>query len=215
MAETSLQSSQANTRTEASNGPGNLVVITGPSGVGKGTVVERLLLGVPDLSLSVSVTTRARRPEEVEGVDYFFRSADEFHELAATGALLEWAEFAGAYYGTPAEWVNEQLKRGNDVILEIEVQGARQIQAKCPMAVLVFLSPPTFEALEERLTKRATETAEKIALRLKKAREEIQQKHLFHYEVINDNIDEAVSNLVHIIYAERCRIRLPSNNPSQ
>ncbi len=215
MAETSLQPSQAGILPEDSCRQGNLVVITGPSGVGKGTVVERLVAAVPGLSLSVSVTTRARRPEEVEALDYFFRSAEQFQELVDTSALLEWAEFAGSLYGTPQEWVSEEIQRGNDVILEIEVQGARQIQEKCPAAVLVFLSPPSFEALEERLTKRATETPEKIALRLKKAKEEIKQKHLFHYEVVNDNIEEAVDNLVHIIYAERCRMRLPSKKPSQ
>ena len=209
MAETSLQSSQADVQPESSSNPGNLVVITGPSGVGKGTVVERLIAGVPALSLSVSVTTRARRPEEVEAVDYFFRTNDEFQDLVDSGSLLEWAEFAGAFYGTPQQWVQAELHAGHDVILEIEVQGARQIQKKCPEAVLVFLSPPSFEALEERLAKRATETPEKIALRLNKAREEIKQKHLFHYEVVNDNIDEAVNNLVHIIYAERSRIRNP------
>src|SRR5262249_41967258 len=154
-------------------------------------------------------TTRARRPEETEAIDYFFCTSDEFQALVDSGSLLEWAEFAGAFYGTPQQWVQAELRSGRDVILEIEVQGARQIQQKCPQAVLVFLSPPSFEALEERLTKRATETPEKIALRLKKAGEEIKQKHLFHYEVVNDNIDEAVNNLVHIIYAERSRIRNP------
>jgi len=215
MAETSLQTNQAGVQPESSRAAGNLVVITGPSGVGKGTVVERLIAGVPGLRLSVSVTTRARRPEETEAIDYFFCTSDEFQALVDSGSLLEWAEFAGAFYGTPQQWVQAELRSGRDVILEIEVQGARQIQQKCPQAVLVFLSPPSFEALEERLTKRATETPEKIALRLKKAGEEIKQKHLFHYEVVNDNIDEAVNNLVHIIYAERSRIRNPSENQSQ
>lgn len=189
---------------------GNLIVVSGPSGVGKGTSVERLLACVPSLSRSVSVTTRAMRAEEAEGVDYFFRSLEQFHAMRAAGEFLEWAEFAGNYYGTPRLWVEKELKRQNDVILEIEVQGARQVKERCPQAVLVFLSPPSLQALEARLRGRATETADKIALRLDKARQELGQRSLFDYEVINDNLDVAVENLVHIIYAERCRIRPPA-----
>jgi guanylate kinase len=215
MAETSLQSSEVATSKQGATGAGNLVVITGPSGVGKGTLVERLIAAVPGLSLSVSVTTRPQRPEEVEGTDYFFRSEKQFRQMVANDELLEWAEFAGALYGTPKAWVEKQLSSGHDVVLEIEVQGARQIQKQCSQAVLIFLSPPDFPALEERLRKRATETPEKIALRLSKAREEMKQRHLFHYEVVNDNIDEALNNLVHIIYAERCRIRPSPGNESK
>jgi guanylate kinase len=187
------------------------VVITGPSGVGKGTAVQRLLSLIPGLSRSVSVTTRERRADEAEGVDYFFATKEEFEEMCRKELLMEWAEFAGALYGTPRAWVEKELKEGHDVVLEIEVQGAKQIRERFPSAVLVFLSPPSFEALESRLTGRATETPEKIALRLRKAKQELKQKHLFHYEVINDNLDEAVNNLVHIIYAERCRIHNPQS----
>lgn len=187
--------------------PGNLLVMTGPSGVGKGTIVERVLQQVIDLKRSVSVTTRERRPGETEGVDYFFVSESEFERMRDNQELMEWAEFAGAYYGTPRIWVDEELKAGRHVLLEIEVQGAKQIAERFAAAVLVFISPPNLEALEQRLLGRATETPEKIAMRLKKARQELKQKALFHYEVVNDNIDLAVDNLVHIIYAERCRIR--------
>jgi guanylate kinase len=186
---------------------GNLIVITGPSGVGKGTVVERLLATVPNLKRSVSVTTREKRPNEVEQVDYFFRSADEFERLNSENAFLEWAEFAGGLYGTPHLWVTEQLKAGIDVILEIEVQGAKQVKLKVSDAVLVFLSPPSFEALEARLRNRATETPEKLSMRLAKAKQELTEKQLFHYEVVNDVVDQAVDNLVHIVYSERCRIK--------
>jgi len=186
---------------------GNLIVITGPSGVGKGTVVERLLATVPKLKRSVSVTTREKRPNEVEGVDYFFRTTEDFKRLVSESAFLEWAEFAGGLYGTPHLWVTEQLKSGIDVILEIEVQGAKQVKKKVSDAVLVFLSPPSFEALEERLRNRATETPEKLALRLAKAKQELTEKQLFHYEVVNDVVDEAVNNLVHIVYSERCSIK--------
>jgi guanylate kinase len=186
---------------------GNLFVVTGPSGVGKGTVRKRLLEAVPDILRSVSVTTREKRVGEVEAEDYFFKTAEEFHEMRHHNELMEWAEFAGALYGTPRAWVEEQLRAGRDVLLEIEVQGAKQIRERFPSSVLIFLSPPSIEALAARLTGRATETPEKIALRLSKASLEMTQKHLFHFEVVNDNIDEAVNNLVHIIYAERCRIR--------
>lgn len=184
---------------------GKLIVLTGPSGVGKGTLVERVLPAVPNLVKSVSVTTRTRRPQEVEGVDYFFRSREEF-ELLKSG-LLEWAEFAGNCYGTPAAWVDEQLSAGKDVLLEIEVQGARQIFKKQEQSLLIFVSPPSFAALRKRLENRGTESADKIERRLETAREELSQRFDFHYEVINDVLDEAVNNLVHIVYAERCRIR--------
>lgn len=185
--------------------PGNLMVLTGPSGVGKGTLTKRLLAEVPRLVKSVSVTTRERRPKEEEGVDYFFRSREEFETLKPD--LLEWAEFAGNCYGTPLFWVDEQLDKGNDVLLEIEVQGAHQVRKKRAESLLIFVSPPSFDELRCRLESRGTETEEKIMRRLAKAEDELREKHLFHYEVINDDIDVAVNNLTHIVYAERCRIR--------
>lgn len=184
---------------------GNLIVLTGPSGVGKGTLTKRLLGAVPQLVKSVSVTTRDKRPGEEEGVDYFYRSREEFDAMKPD--LLEWAEFAGNCYGTPLFWVDEQLNRGNDVLLEIEVQGAHQIRRKRAESLLIFISPPSFDALRQRLESRATECEEKIKRRLAKAEDELREKNLFHYEVINDDIDVAVTNLVHIVYAERCRIR--------
>ncbi len=185
---------------------GSLLVVTGPSGVGKGTIVGNVLAQVPGVAKSVSVTTRRRRASENEAIDYFFRSQDEFFAMRDRGEFLEYAEFAGNYYGTPSLWVGEHLERGIDVILEIEVQGAMQIRDKCKEAVLIFISPPSFDALAERLRSRATETEEKISERLKKAQLEIQQRHLFNYEVINDNLDEAIRNLRAIVYAERLRI---------
>jgi guanylate kinase len=194
---------------------GNLIVITGPSGVGKGTVVQRLLAVVPKLTRSVSVTTREQRPAEEESIDYFFRTLSQFEGMATEDKFMEWAEFAGNRYGTPRAWVLQELRSGRDVILEIEVQGAKQIKQKFPEAVLIFLSPPSFEALKSRLQGRATENAMKMALRLRKARQEMRERHLFHYEVINDDVDEAVNNLVNIVYAERCRIRdSEANSPT-
>jgi guanylate kinase len=186
---------------------GNLFVFSGPSGVGKGTVVKQLLQQVPGLVKSVSVTTREQRPGEQDGVNYFFATVDEFERLRRENKLMEWAEFAGSLYGTPKQWVETQLAAGLDVLLEIEVQGAKQIRQRFPEAVLVFISPPSFDALRERLVGRATESSEKIALRLAKAQQELRERHLFHYEVVNDNIEEAVNNLANIVYAERCRIR--------
>ena len=186
---------------------GTLFVFTGPSGVGKDTVVCQLLQQVSGLVKSVSVTTRQQRPGEQEGVNYFFRSPEEFQQLLDNEQLMEWAKFAGNFYGTPKAWVNEQLRSGLDVLLEIEVQGAKQIKKSFPEAVLVFISPPSFEALRERLVGRATESSEKIAERLAKAQQEIREKRLFHYEVVNDDLELAVLNLCHIVYAERCRIR--------
>lgn len=185
---------------------GKIVVITGPSGVGKGTLVQRLVADVPGVKKSVSVTTRTKRAAEEDGVDYFFVDKARFDELIKQDAFLEWAEFAGACYGTPLDWVTEQLKAGIDVLLEIEVQGAMQVRERCPSALLIFLSPPSIEELEARLRGRATETPEKIALRLAKASEEMKQKHLFHYEVVNDNLEEAAKNLIRIVYDERSKI---------
>lgn len=185
---------------------GTLLVVTGPSGVGKGTVIGKTLEEIDKLAKSVSVTTRARRNGEVEGVHYFYRSEKEFFEMRDRGDFLEHAEFAGNYYGTPSLWVDDMLKHGIDVILEIEVQGAMQVREKRKDAILIFLSPPSFEALAERLRTRGTESEEKIRERLKKAEGEIKQRHLFKYEVINDNLAEATRNLQSIVYAERLRI---------
>jgi guanylate kinase len=195
---------------------GNLIVITGPSGVGKGTVVQRLLDDVPNLAKSVSATTRAMRPGEQDGIDYFFVTDEKFAEMLENHEFMEWAEYSGNFYGTPRKWVEEQLRvkrseegdhAGTDVILEIEVDGAKQICDRFPQAVLIFLSPPSFDELKSRLKGRGTESPAKIQLRLHKARQEMRERGLFHYEVVNDNIDEAVKNLTHIVYAERCRIR--------
>lgn len=194
---------------------GNLFVFTGPSGVGKGTIRESLLQQVPGMLLSVSVTTRPQRPGEIEGVHYFFRTQEEFDELRSSNQLMEFAEFAGNSYGTPKQWVETQLKAGLDVLLEIEVQGAKQIRQRFPSAVLIFVSPPSFEALRSRLVGRNTETSEKIALRLTKAQQELREKYLFHYEVVNDNVEEAVMNLAHIVYAERCRINTSSGESNK
>ncbi|HEY9711971.1 MAG TPA: guanylate kinase, partial [Chroococcales cyanobacterium] len=178
---------------------GTLIVVTGPSGVGKGTVVQKVIDKVPDLRKSVSVTTRSRRSGETEGADYFFRSAEEFDQMIENSLFMEYAEFAGNLYGTPKEWVLDQLETSTDVILEIEVQGAKQIKKSFPEAVMIFLSPPSFDALKSRLKGRATESPAEMILRLTKARTEMRERTEFHYEVVNDDIDDAVNNLTHIV----------------
>src|SRR3990167_2788237 len=185
---------------------GKVFVLTGPSGVGKGTIVERLFKKVNNIYLSVSATTREKREGEKEGINYFFKSKEEFKKMVDDNEFLEWAEFAGDFYGTPKFPVNNYLSCGKDVLLEIELQGAKQIREKCPDSILIFLAPPSFEALEERLIKRQTESVEKVKIRLKKAKEEMDETKLFHYLVVNDDLKEAVDNVLGIIRAERCRI---------
>lgn len=189
---------------------GNLIVITGPSGVGKGTVVRAIIDRVPDVLRSVSVTTRQKRKLEVEGIDYFFKSPEEFLALKDRDELMEWAEFAGNLYGTPRAWVETQMGNGKDVLLEIEVQGALQILKQFPGAVMIFLKPPSFESLKERLVNRATESPDKIALRLKKGGQEMQLAEsgaYFTHHVINDNLEKAIEDLVQIILVERQKTR--------
>jgi guanylate kinase len=184
---------------------GNLFVVSGPSGVGKGTVIAKLLEKVKGIKKSVSATTRKPRQGERNGLDYFFKSQADFQKMIDQKELMEWAEYAGNLYGTPLKWVEDELKEGVDVILEIDIEGAKQIHNKYPQSILIFLSPPSLLVLEQRLKNRDTETAEKIAWRLNKAKEEITEKHIFQCEVVNDRVDEAVNNLEHIVYAERAK----------
>ena len=185
---------------------GRIFVLTGPSGVGKGTVVERLLKRIDNIYLSISATTREKRSGEQEGMNYFFKPKEEFQKMIEVGEFLEWAEFAGDYYGSPKFSINNYLSCGKDVLLEIEIQGAKQVKQKNPASILIFLAPPSFEALEERLIKRQTESIEKVKVRLKKAKEEMKETSIFNYLVVNDNLDEAVENVASIIRAERCKI---------
>ncbi|MFZ4084620.1 MAG: guanylate kinase [Vampirovibrionia bacterium] len=182
---------------------GNLIVFTGPSGVGKGTVVKELFRNLDNLIFSVSVTTREKRSGEEEGKNYFFRTNHEFDELIQADKLLEWAEFVGNKYGTPKDFVFEKLKNGTDVFLEIEVQGALQVKEKFPEALMIFLLPPSIDELEARLRKRATEPEEKILLRLAKARDEMKYINDFDFSVINDSAQRAGKELREIILSRR------------
>lgn len=180
---------------------GRLIVIAGPSGVGKGTVVRRLLARRPDLVLSVSATTRRPRPGEVDGRDYLFVSDEAFDRLLADGALLEWAEIFGHRSGTPRRAVEEQLAAGRTVVLEIDVQGARQVREAMPGAVLVFLAPPSQAELERRLRERHTEQGDRLAGRLAKAPWEMAQASWFDHVVVNDQVDRAAEEIARILPA--------------
>jgi len=178
---------------------GRLLVLSGPSGVGKSSVVSRLRSRHPDLVFSVSATTRAARSGEVDGVHYRFVDRAEFEAMIARGQLLEWAEFAGHLYGTPAGPVEEALARGNDVLLEIELQGARQVRDTAPDAVRVFLAPPSWEVLVERLQGRRTESAEVIERRLATAQVELAAEGEFDHTVVNASVDEAAEAILALL----------------
>lgn len=184
---------------------GRLVIVSGPSGAGKSTVISRVAQMRTDIRFSVSVTTRAPRENEREGVDYYFRTPEQFYEMVKADAFLEHAEYTGASYGTPAAPVESELSEGYSVILDIEVQGASQVMDKRPDAVTVFLCPPTMEELERRLRGRGTDTDDKIRERLTAAHREYGQAHNYDYIIINDNADTAVRQLDAIITAEKCR----------
>lgn len=184
---------------------GTLFVVSAPSGTGKDTVVRELLAKHPELGFSVSATTRKPRPGEQEGVDYFFVSNERFSEMIEKNEFLEYAEYTSASYGTPAGPVDEALDAGRDMILVIEMTGARWVQVKRPDAVLIFLVPPSFEELERRLRGRGTETEEQIEARMRKARTEVAQMGGYDYIVINDELSDAVADVEAIVRAERLK----------
>ena len=179
---------------------GVLSVISGFSGVGKGTIVKKLV-AEEDYALSISATSRAPREGEVHGREYFFLTRDEFHSMIESDGLIEWAEYVNNFYGTPREYVEERFAEGKDVILEIEPQGALKIKEKYPEAVLIFVVPPNAKELEKRLIGRGTEEADTIKKRLKRAAEETEYIDNYEYIVVNDNLDDAVRDIHHIIQA--------------
>ncbi|MBZ5200270.1 guanylate kinase [Planomicrobium chinense] len=185
---------------------GLLIVLSGPSGVGKGTV-RKALFSQPNTNYeySISMTTRSPREGEVDEVDYFFKTRSEFEELIEQDQLLEWAEFVGNYYGTPLEYVNKMRDAGRDVFLEIEVQGAAQVRAKVPDGLFIFLAPPSLSELEERLVGRGTESDAVIASRLQAARQELEMMNLYDYVVENDLVEHACERINAIIIAEHCK----------
>jgi guanylate kinase len=184
---------------------GNLIIISSPSGGGKGTLIKEILKTTPAIGYSVSYTTRAAREGEEHGRDYLFVSYQEFSDLIKKGEFLEYAEVHGNFYGTSKTRVNHETDAGRDVILEIDVQGAENILRDFPEAVSIFILPPSFEILRERLTTRATETNENLALRLKNSFGEVQKFKEFQYVVVNDEKVRATNDLQTIILAERLK----------
>ncbi|MEM8604677.1 MAG: guanylate kinase [Cyanobacteria bacterium P01_H01_bin.121] len=182
-------------------GAGRLVVFTGPSGVGKGTLLRSLLHNHPDLHLSISATTRSPRPGEVQGQHYYFVSRATFRQMIERHELLEWAEFAGNCYGTPLKPVEEQLQAGKLVLLEIEVAGARQVRRNFPNALQIFLTPPSLEALEARIRSRGHDSETSIQMRLEKAKQELEAAPEFDIQIVNDNLDQAIAEFESALFA--------------
>ena len=186
---------------------GFLIVLSGPSGAGKNTLMNAVFPTVPNLQYSVSVTTRIPREGEVEGVDYFFRTEEQFRQMIANDELLEWAEFCGNHYGTPRSFVDGAIAQGRTVIMDVDIQGAAQIRGKMPDAVSMFLLPPTWDELKKRLIDRGTDADEAIGKRLQKSFEEMRHMVDYDYFIINDQLDLAAERLKTIINAEWCRVQ--------
>ena len=184
---------------------GKLLVISGPSGAGKSTVVFKAIEGRADICFSTSVTTRSPRPGEVNGREYFFVDFERFREMVENDELLEHAEYVANRYGTPRAYVEQRLNEGMNVVLDIEVQGARQVRRRMPEAVLIFIAPPSLEELERRLRGRGTDTEAAIEGRLIRARQEFQEADFYDYLIVNDDVEKAAAKLNAIIEAEHCR----------
>ncbi|WP_161820896.1 guanylate kinase [Sporotomaculum syntrophicum] len=187
---------------------GSLIVVSGPSGSGKGTVCQGLFKELANLQLSISATTRKPRGQEQDGVDYYFLNREQFEAMIAGNQLLEWADVYGNYYGTPQKPVLEALSRGVDVVLEIDVQGALHVKSRYPDSVLVFLLPPSRAELARRLKNRGTDSSVDIEQRMQWAEKEIKEIPRYDYLLINDDLAETVQRLCAIVIAERCRPRL-------
>lgn len=184
---------------------GELIVLSGPSGVGKSTVIKHLLQNRPDIHFSVSFTTRSPRDGEVDGVNYNFVSREEFERMISAGELLEYAQYVNNYYGTSLKVIEDKIEQGIDVLLDIEVQGAATVRQKCPGVPMIFILPPSLEELERRLRHRNTDSPEVIAQRLEKAVEECRQCVNYDYIVVNDSVEHASAEIQTILLAAGCR----------
>lgn len=190
---------------------GILIVLSGPSGTGKGTICQELLRNYPNLHYSISATTRSPRFGEINGLNYWFISKEEFQSMISDDALLEWAEVYGNYYGTPYHHVKELLDSGKDVVLEIDTQGAMQVKGKFPQGVFIYIVPPSLEELADRIHKRGTDSVESIKRRLSCATAEMNKVYSYNYVVVNDEVPIAVRKIEAIISAEKCSVSRSGN----
>jgi len=186
---------------------GQLIVFSGPSGVGKGTILAQYMKGRDNICYSVSATTRAPRPGEVDGQHYFYLTREKFEEMIAADQMLEYAQYSGNYYGTPKQFVEDKLAAGVDVVLEIEVQGAAKVRQACPEALFVFVLPPSYAVLRSRLTGRGTEDAATVQKRLDAALSELRQAGTYDYVIVNDDLEQAVEELATVVRAARCSVK--------
>jgi guanylate kinase len=185
---------------------GLLIVVSGPSGAGKGTICKELLNHNQDIAISVSATTRNPRPGEIEGKNYFFLTKDKFEDMIEKDEFLEFAQVYGNYYGTPKQYVMDNIETGTDILLEIDIQGALKIKERFPQGVFIFILPPSMEELKKRITNRGTETEEDIIKRFTSAYEELNYVSKYNYAVVNDIVEKACKKIEGIIIAEKCRV---------
>lgn len=197
---------QTKIATETSEGRGILFVVSSPSGGGKGTLIQRVLKQVPNLSYSVSFTTRAPRNGEVDGREYFFVTPEQFQKMVAAGEFLEWAHVHRKLYGTARQQVMHEISDGRDIILEVDVQGAASVRALLADSVSIFILPPSFEVLKQRLQTRGTDSPEDLDLRLRNALIELKDYLVFQYVILNDDLDRAANQMTAIVHAERARL---------
>ncbi|NLY19367.1 MAG: guanylate kinase [Clostridiaceae bacterium] len=183
--------------------PGLLIVVSGPAGVGKGTVVSQVRLKNRYVAFSVSATSRIPRPGEIDGENYYFVSRERFEEMIKNDELLEWVEYCGNYYGTPKAYVEAELAKGRIVILEIDVEGAGKIKKQYPKSVSIFITPPTLDELRKRITKRGTESTEIIEERMDRAEKELDHIHEYDYIIINDTVEKSTKEFLQILEKER------------
>lgn len=186
---------------------GMLIVLSGPSGSGKDTIIKKLISKDKNISISVSATTRSPRKGEIDGKDYFFMSREEFNAMIDEGNMIEYTEYCGNYYGTCNDYIRDKLSKNDDIILEIEIDGRSQIKDKYNDCISIFIMPPSFETLETRLMSRGLDSRESVDIRLERAKKEISEAYNYDYIVINDNLNECVNDILTIICAERMKSR--------